>query len=120
MKNQHQRTCIYCSAEFTTHLSMKRYCTPDCQNEALGDRRRKTQPPRPFPRNPEYAAAELALNELQAVMDAERAAVMPRYTTLAGTPEVFDAVGSIRGDVMTGAAPAGAYGTHTGGLGVGI
>ena len=43
-----------------------------------------------------------------------------RYSTLAGTPEVFDAVGSIRGDVMTGAAGAFSYGTHTGGLGVGI
>ena len=56
--------------------------------------------------------------ELRAPVAVPRA--MPRYSTLAGTPEVFDAVGSIRGDVMTGAAPAGAYGTHTGGLGVGI
>jgi hypothetical protein len=108
MKNQHQRTCIYCSAEFETHLSMKRYCTPDCQNAALGDRRRKIQPTRPFQRDPEYAAAELALNELQALMDAERAAATPRYHTLAGTPEVF--APTIRDDQLTGRAGAFSYG----------
>lgn len=95
MKNQHQRTCIYCSAEFETHLSMKRYCSPDCQNAALGDRRRKIQPTRPFQRDPEYAAAE-------------RAAATPRYLTLAGTPEVYAT--AIRDDQLTGRAGAFSYG----------
>ena len=119
MKNITTKTCVHCDTRFETHLSMKKYCNADCQANAIGFRRLK-HAPRPFPRDPEYAAAELALEELQALEAAEKAVVTPRYSTLAGTPEVFDAVGSIRGDVMTGAAPAGAYGTHTGGLGVGI
>ena len=113
-----KKTCIHCDATFETHLAFQKYCNPDCQTQAHGFRRTATRG-RQFVRNPEYAAAEAALVELQAAESTQRR-TMPRYRTLAGTPEVFDAVGSIRGDVMTGAAPAGAYGTHTGGLGVGI
>ena len=109
-----KKTCIHCDATFETHLAFQKYCNPDCQTQALGFRRTATRG-RQFVRNPEYAAAEAALVELQAAEATQRRA-MPRYSTLAGTPEVYAT--AIRDDQLTGGAAASSYGTHTHGLGV--
>ena len=98
------RNCARCGIIFEASRAHAKYHNDACRAAAKRD----------LANTSGRTAYQRVRTELRAPVAVPRA--MPRYSTLAGTPEVYAT--AIRDDQLTGNAAASSYGTHTHGLGV--